>query len=540
MRKATPPVSTRAPAPQAEECMSARCKQLACDDRCVTCDDRRETSKFTYDACAIAAFARETAERKSHDYASQRLHTSRHETIVGTHNDDAANARAAHDSHDSRRDIIADSQRCSNYSYRLNFESSALRRRRLARLLPLPTSQSIFFAAVSANSFTPSMDPRDATEVFSTAALGFIDFRAACEVLRSCEAMDVLIRGLDAQFRRDIARSGCNSIRELLRTRFARLPETLRALYEYAIVDCREAAPAMTVSSSGRREESTLCRLHVRSCYAALTMAEMVRREFATRPEHEAPQILIVAHESSQHAETAAQPLPSADASEPRARPTADLPPSSSAPMHEEAAGFTPPDSGTASSSAPHPPLAPPRVFGTDSSLPPLSFVSPETVVKAATAAAALAAANAANRAEEVAQGVYSPRPFAVGSARLLAAPSSSSISAPPPPPGVHPSVLPLSSRCTAPRSVAVARCTTPRSVAVARCTAPVPSLPLGAPPPAAVAAVRCAIAVRTAAVRIDWPRYEFEVEETHVEASPGISDTHLRREALRCDWFER
>ena len=206
MRKATPPVSTRAPAPQAEECMSARCKQLACDDRCVTCDDRRETSKFTYDACAIAAFARETAERKSHDYASQRLHTSRHETIVGTHNDDAANARAAHDSHDSRRHIIADSQRCSNYSYRLNFESSALRSRRLARLLPPPTSQSISFAAVSANSFTPSMDPRDATEVFSTAALGFVDFRAACEVLRSCEAMDVFIRGLDAQFRRDIAK----------------------------------------------------------------------------------------------------------------------------------------------------------------------------------------------------------------------------------------------------------------------------------------------------------------------------------------------
>ena len=479
-RKKSPPVSSECPRPQSEECMSSRvtapqsdeCEPIAdsLHDRREPCDDRREPSKFTFDPCAIAAFARETAARESHrivtrDCASHRLHASR-ESIGSAHNDDTANARAAHDSHDSRRHIITSSQRDSNYSSRLNFESSALRNRRLTRLLPrtpstspsstypppiaicissrpaeptpraAPTSHSISFVAVSANSITPPMDPRDATEVFSTAALGFVDFRAACEVLRSCESMDVFIRGLDAQFRRDIARSGYNSIRELLRARFARLPETLRALYEYAIVDCREAAPAMTVSSSGRREESTLCHLHVRSCSAALAMAEMIRREFATRPEHEAPQILIVAHEPSPHAETTAQPPTSADAPERAHAATAELPPSSSAPIHEEAAGFTPPDSGTASSSTPRPPIAPPRVFGSVLSLPPLSFVSPKTVAEAAIAAAALTAANAARRAEEAAQGVFSPRPFTASSTRPLAVLSSSSTATEPPPSG--------------------------------------------------------------------------------------------------------
>ena len=241
------------------------------------------------------------------------------------------------------------------------------------------------------------MDPFDAAEVFNTAAFGFVDFRTACEVLRSCAAADIVIRGLDAQFRREIATIGCNSVHDFLRSRFAKLPETLRALYEYAIVDCRETVPAMTFSSSGRREQISLCCLHVRSYCAALAVAELFRREFAARTEPETPQILVVAHGLGWPAETA---------------PTSAIPVSASAPPLNEPAGSTPPDSGTASSSTPRPPIAPPRVFGADLSLPPLSFSSPKTVAEAANAAAALAASNAAKRAEEIAQGLVSPRPF--------------------------------------------------------------------------------------------------------------------------------
>ena len=379
-RKASPQVCTRAPPPQREENAPTRSKQPARDDRRDPRDDSREPAIFTFDSCAIAAFARETAARDAHgamtrDYASQRVHATRESTGRALLTDTAA-ALAAHDSCEPRSHIITRAHRDSNYLH-LNAANSSLRSRRLTRPLPrtpsssssssrpptssnfianttldpisraAPTSRSISLAAVSANSFSPPMDPRDATEVFSTAALGFVDFRVACEVLRSCEAMDLFIRGLDAQFRRDIARSGCNSIRELLRARFAKLPETLRALYEYAIVDCCEAAPAMTVSSSGRREESTLCRLHVRSCSAALAIAEMVRREFTSRPEHEAPQILIVAHKSSPRAES--EPPPSSSAPAP-----ANID-ASGAPALEEPAGTTPPDSGTASSSSQRP-----------------------------------------------------------------------------------------------------------------------------------------------------------------------------------------
>ena len=283
-RKASPPVSLCTPPPQREEC-TARTR-----DKQVAADDRRDPSVFTFEPRAIAAFARETAARESHDTvtrdcASQRVHASR-ESIGGAHSADTATARAAHDSYElaeayNRVTRIAD----SNYSFRLNIANSSLRNRRLARLLPRSSAPlRVFELAADCAShleysdrldlsrqprrharfrspqsprtqYTPPMDPRDAAEIFSTAAFGFVDFRAACEVLRSCDAVDLVIRGLDAQFRRDIARRGCNSIRDFLRAHFAKLPETLRALYEYAIVECREAAPALTLSSSGRRED---------------------------------------------------------------------------------------------------------------------------------------------------------------------------------------------------------------------------------------------------------------------------------------------
>ena len=262
-------VSCRVPKPQRDECTPTRDKQLVCDDRC-------DPSVFTFEPCAISAFAHETAEREARnavtrDCASSRMHAGR-ESIGGTFGEENANVRDAHHSHDSRMNISACSSRVAHYSFRLNFEESALRIRRCARRLtrapspspPLskpppiskptsshttelhssaaPKSHPIPFAAVSANSITPPMDPRDAIDVFSNAALGFVEFRVACEVLRSFEEIDVFIRGLDHRFRRDIERIGCESTRDLLRVRFARLPETLRALYEYSVIDCREAS----------------------------------------------------------------------------------------------------------------------------------------------------------------------------------------------------------------------------------------------------------------------------------------------------------
>ena len=173
-----------------------------------------------------------------------------------------------------------------------------------------PASRSIPIAAVSANAVTPPMDPRDAIAIFSSAAYRILRFREACEALRNCDEADLFIRGLDARFRREIAETGSNSIRELLRAHFAKLPEKLCALSEYAIIESRETAQGVTLSDSGQREVFDLCRIRVRSYHAALTMAEIIRREFAARPPNEKPQILIVAHESPRLAET---PLAVAD-----------------------------------------------------------------------------------------------------------------------------------------------------------------------------------------------------------------------------------
>ena len=115
----------RAFLPQTEEDVTARCKQLARDDRREPRVDPREPFVFTFESRAIAAFAREIVARESHDTvtrncASQRLHANP-ESIGDTHADDAANTRAAHDSCDSRSHIIRGSHRDSNYSLQFNF-----------------------------------------------------------------------------------------------------------------------------------------------------------------------------------------------------------------------------------------------------------------------------------------------------------------------------------------------------------------------------------------------------------------------------------
>ena len=158
-----------------------------------------------------------------------------------------------------------------------------------------------------------------------------------------------------------------------------------------------------------------ICRVRVRSYHAALTIAEVVRREYAARPATARPQILVIAREETRPAETAT--LTRSNHEEPvLAHATAGRAPTPAR---------TPPDSGTASSSGWRPPLAPPPpfpqpltppvVFGTESSVPRLAFSSAKTAAEAASAAAALTAANAAMRAEEIAQGVFSPKPLAAG-----------------------------------------------------------------------------------------------------------------------------
>ena len=116
-RKAAPPVSTRVCRPQSEENAVTRSKQSAHEtaafarDDIAWADDRRELCEerriFTFEPCAIAAFARETAERESHgamtrDCASQRVHTSQRESIGRAHfAETTAIARTAHDSYDA-------------------------------------------------------------------------------------------------------------------------------------------------------------------------------------------------------------------------------------------------------------------------------------------------------------------------------------------------------------------------------------------------------------------------------------------------------
>ena len=524
-RKATPPVLTRVCQPQSEENESWR------DERLV-CDDRRETSVFSFEPRAIAAFARETAAREAHDTvtrncATLRVRTSL-ESIGGAHSECTASTRAAHDSADSAAHKIAKPHRNANYSFRLSLANSALHNRRLSRVeqrvpspappppsrAPIasftssaaldliarttPTQRSIPLAAVSANSISPPMDPCDAASIFGSAAFGFCDFRAACEVLRSCDETELTIRGLDAQFRREIAATGSNSIRDLLRAHFARLPEMLRALSEFAIIECREAVPALTLTSSGRREVIELCRIRVRSYYAALTVAEIIRREFSARPENEAPQIFVVKYEPIRPAETAPR-LPTGHERPEGARVSAAEQPSSasasapstldssSAPSLEKPAGLTPPDSGAASASTPRPPIAPPRVFGAESAMPPLSFVDPKSIAVAAAAAAALAADNTARREEEIAQGVYSPRPFRKGTPLPFAAPPSRSATAAPTPPTGAPS----SSTAPPPPTASSSSAAPPPPTASSSSTAPPPptaSSSSAAPPPPSAA----------------------------------------------------
>ena len=470
VRHESPPAHTPARSPHGEERASGCNKQLAggCDE---WADVRCGYTAFSFEPCAIAAFARDTAAHEWQDtaprnYVRQPLHTGLLVSSRGVNNDVTATASAAHDTHDSARHIITDSRREANYSFQLAIENSALRNRRCHRLLPRVSSSSSFsnqrpfpisdtssapdpIAAITASSIsapmdsseaaaaahsTPSpMDPFDAAEVFNTAAFGFIDFRAASEVLRSCATADIVIRGLDAQFRREIEAIGCDSVRGFLRSRFAKLPESLRALYEDAIIDCRETVPAMTFSNSGRREQVSLCCLHVHSYCAALAVAELFRREFAARPESETPQILVTAHGLGWPAEIAPTPASSASAG---------------APALNEPAGPTPPDSGIARPCAPFPPVGASRVFGSGATMPPLSFTTAKSAADAAAAAAALAASNAAERAERTAQGVYSPQPFPERTARPLAAlhsssasiePSSAAASAPVPPPPTGP-----------------------------------------------------------------------------------------------------
>ena len=211
--------------------------------------------------------------------------------------------------------------------------------------------------------------------------------------------------------------TGSNSIRDLLRAHFARLPEMLRALSEFSIIECREDVPALTLTSSGRRESHRV----LPRTRAFLLRGTHRRRDrpprvlCATRERDSADTHRQVRADSARRCYADAADWPRETGARARRTRRAATPRTSTS-SGPPSASFTPPDSGAASVEFAAPadratsPLRQPR-----QSLPPLSFTSPKTAADAAAAAAALAASNVAWRAEESAQGLHSPRPFAVG-----------------------------------------------------------------------------------------------------------------------------
>ena len=583
-RVVTPPVCKRAPAAHSESHDVTQDKQVARGDHDLTV----EPCVFTFETSAIKAFAHECESRAAvrHDYAISRVHAGP-VSIGHALYADSEIARAARDPCDSRRHKTECKLREPNYSFRLNIDSSALRNRRLSRVYSRtstsspPTSSlfsvSDFISSIphvsiprsppklhsstittgSANTKPPPMDQHDAAAIFSNAAFGFADFRVACEMLRDCAEVDLVIRGLDAQFGRDIATTGSNSIRDFLRSHFAKLPEIVRALYEYAIIECREATPAVSISVTGQREETSVCSLHIRSCYAALVVVELIRREFAARRDLERLQLLIVAHTSKAPSESAPQTLDVTHARELEHTSSAGHSLSAPTPAHpnreslgarelDQSANFTPPDSGAASSSTPRPPIAPPRVFGTDFSALPLSFATEKSIAEASAAAAALAASNAAMREEEIAQGVYSPRPFPSTVPRSFAAAASSTL----PPPSIAPSAAhvpaqPLSPPSTAP-SAAHAPPPPPVPPSTTLSTAPVrPPPPSSSAPSIAAAPQPSAIPSTAASSGIAAPAYGASqpAVSTEFEAGPESKGRRSKRRAsppMRSDGAKR
>jgi hypothetical protein len=478
-RKAPPPVSLCTPPPQSAECTVSSGNQRASDDR-------RDPSVFTFEPCAIAAFAHELSERETRGAMMRNCATrqvqARHESIGRALFAETASALAAHIPLELRVHINAHAPHDSQSSLRLSAAKKNLRSRRLARLFsrsltpnpsssnpPItahsdsrtahtdsftrgaPESRSIPIAAISANAVTPPMNPRDSSEIFNSAAYGFGDFGSACEALRGCDEADLIVRGPCASTRRDAASSNTIAIRELLRVHFAKFSEVLRTLFEFAIIEIREATQGLSLTETGQPEVFELGRVRVRSYHAALTIAEVIRREYSARPANERPQFLIVAHDETRPAETVSLTQRSREQPE-RARTTTT---GSTPPL----AG-TPPDSGNASSSEWRPPFAPlppipppslappplldspltsPAISGAESSAPPLSFRTAKAAAEAAAAAAAIAESNAERRAEEAAQRVYSPRPFAAGTLSPWTTPIESRPIAAPPSTAAHP-----------------------------------------------------------------------------------------------------
>ena len=91
---------------------------------------------------------------------------------------------------------------------------------------------------------TAPLDPNDAAAGMNSAFVDDIGLAEACELLRACDVIDVLIRGFDDRFLRDIERNGCHSAREFLFWRLGRLADLARTLYEYAVLSASETISA--------------------------------------------------------------------------------------------------------------------------------------------------------------------------------------------------------------------------------------------------------------------------------------------------------
>ena len=276
--------------------------------------------------------------------------------------------------------------------------------------------------------------------------------------------IDVLIRGIDDRFLRDIERNGWHSAREFLFWRLGRLADPARTLYEYAVLSASETiSAARTWQPDGTRASTTLFRVRVQSLFLSESVATWFRREFTARPADEKPHFTFVrcdlnaapahaarrasaAHASATgappdtasssataSASTPADGAASASASSSRAPPADAViagPPLPPAPSDIVTLAPTAPIATATTSTAPTT-VASPHVFGAlFSPARHVSFRVPDFDARATEEAAATARHEATLRAQDEAHGLHTPRPFAEPAFVVTVTPTSRASSA--------------------------------------------------------------------------------------------------------------
>ena len=389
---------------------------------------------FTFEASEIAAFAHATAARDAHETITRTRATFEQAacqplpacsaqctevTTNGAHESRAACSYKRSEARCESADFLA-----------TDLSHSFLFSRRSAR--------SAVRSSPSATSSSALMDPNDAAATLSAALTDSISREDAIAALRGFDVVDVLIRGLDAHFLQDVERLGCRSHRDFLFHRLSGLPDSIRPLYEYAVLSASETeSPARVWLPNGNREATIMFRIRVRSLFLAESVAAMFRREFNARLDGAQPYIEFVRCDMSPapiHA--ARQAAASTAAAAPSGVPSTGAAPRADA----SAAGPAAPRTSTASA-LPNTTIAsaPPAAGSTQATAgstqafgalfahqQPLTFHTPEFDARAATAAAETAEYQAAIRADNERWGIPNPKPFAKPAFLLTVTPTSS------------------------------------------------------------------------------------------------------------------